>query len=177
MIIYKIQNIINGKCYVGQTIRKFDARIYRHKYDLFDNKHFNIKLQNAWNKYGEDKFIFEQIDTASTISELNSKEIEWAITLDSYNNGYNIRECGGSKGKQSKETKEKLSKSRKGRSLSEEHKQKISKSSKGRVFSKEHKQKLSLALIGNTRSLGRVVSEKNIKNLRTRMIGNTYGKS
>lgn len=31
-IIYLLKNKINGKCYVGQTIKTLEERIYRHKY-------------------------------------------------------------------------------------------------------------------------------------------------
>lgn len=44
--IYKIQNILNKKLYIGSSnniVRRWKA----HKHDLFLNKHINKKLQNA----------------------------------------------------------------------------------------------------------------------------------
>ena len=46
------------------------------------------------------------------------------------------------------ETRQKMSKARKGKTLSEEHRQKISESAKGRTFSSDHRQKMSEAAKG-----------------------------
>ena len=51
--IYKIVNKVNGKYYVGSSNDVLKTRFYEHKRLLTKNKHFNVKLQNAWNKYGE----------------------------------------------------------------------------------------------------------------------------
>ena len=52
----------------------------------------------------------------------------------------------GEKGKRlSEETKKKMSEAKKGKHLSEEHKKKLSEAKKGKNFSKEHKKKLSEA--------------------------------
>jgi group I intron endonuclease len=59
--IYKIRNIINDDYYVGSAkniVRRWD----RHRCGLRNNKHENIILQRAWNKYGEENFIFEIIE-------------------------------------------------------------------------------------------------------------------
>lgn len=55
--IYKIINTINGKCYIGSSIN-INNRWGKHRALLRHNKHENIKLQNAWNKYGEENFQF-----------------------------------------------------------------------------------------------------------------------
>ena len=56
--IYKITNVVNGKYYVGSSI-KLSGRIARHKRELRNNVHPNSKLQRSWNKYGESNFTFE----------------------------------------------------------------------------------------------------------------------
>ena len=58
--VYKITNQSNGKVYIGQSVDVED-RIYKHKMALIGNYHKNDHLQKAWNKYGEDSFIFELI--------------------------------------------------------------------------------------------------------------------
>lgn len=58
--VYKITNQSNGKVYIGQSVDVED-RIYKHKMALRGNYHKNDHLQKAWNKYGEDSFIFELI--------------------------------------------------------------------------------------------------------------------
>jgi group I intron endonuclease len=56
--VYKIQNIVNGKIYIGSAQDTFGRRFSRHKSDLRNNIHHCHTLQRSWNKYGPDKFIF-----------------------------------------------------------------------------------------------------------------------
>ncbi len=60
--IYQIRNLQNGKFYIGSTTRLFSQRKSEHWRDLRKNKHCTQHLQRAWNKYGEDAFIFEVIE-------------------------------------------------------------------------------------------------------------------
>ena len=50
--IYKITNTINNQIYIGSAIDIKD-RWRCHKRDLLKYKHYNKKLQHAWNKYGK----------------------------------------------------------------------------------------------------------------------------
>ena len=59
--IYKIVNLITGKYYVGST-KSFETRKTCHFSRLRNNNHTNQHLQNAYNKYGKDSFIFEIIE-------------------------------------------------------------------------------------------------------------------
>lgn len=59
--IYKITNLETKKIYVGSS-KNISNRWAKHKALLRHNKHENIKLQNAWNKYGEKNFIFEIVE-------------------------------------------------------------------------------------------------------------------
>ena len=59
--VYQIRNIINNHCYVGSTIN-FNSRWEQHKAKLNKQKHHSKHLQNAWNKYEKDNFIFEIIE-------------------------------------------------------------------------------------------------------------------
>jgi predicted GIY-YIG superfamily endonuclease len=64
-VVYKIENIIDGKFYIGSTIN-YKRRCKGHIYKLNKNKHKNPRLQNAWNKYGKDNFkisIIEEVET------------------------------------------------------------------------------------------------------------------
>ena len=49
--IYRIKNLINGKCYYGSS-KEIEKRLKRHKRELNSNTHINCVLQRAWNKYG-----------------------------------------------------------------------------------------------------------------------------
>lgn len=56
--IYKIVNKATNACYVGQS-QCIKKRIKEHFRLLRWNKHPNAKLQNAYNKYGAQNFIWE----------------------------------------------------------------------------------------------------------------------
>ena len=93
MIIYKIQNKVNGKIYIGQTIRTLKQRMSQH---LSPNKNKSISaIDGALKKYGIDNFEITIIDYAKSIDELNAKEIYWIGYYKSLSpNGYNL-ELGG----------------------------------------------------------------------------------
>lgn len=115
MIIYKIQNKINGKIYIGQTIGKLEHRMSQHK----ANSKKTSVIGNAIQKYGWNNFDVEVIDEAETIEELNNKEIYWIGYYKSLSpNGYNL-ELGGRNALHEEETRKKISKANKGRHLSE----------------------------------------------------------
>lgn len=115
--IYKIENKVNSKVYVGQSVN-VESRLMQHRSQLRSNKHRNDYLQHAWNKYGEDNFDFELLCECEK-EELNDKEIYYIAHYNSTNHdlGYNIRE-GGDCGAMAEETIEKLRGS--GSSLSKE---------------------------------------------------------
>lgn len=91
MIIYKVQNKITGKVYIGQTIKSLEHRKKQHiKYS--EKKH--TRFLKALRLYGEIGFTWEIIDTAETKEELNEKEIYWINEYNSIETGYNMV-CGG----------------------------------------------------------------------------------
>ena len=55
--IYKITNLKNGKFYIGSTL-DFESRKKRHLKCLKNKKHHNIYLTRAYEKYGEESFVF-----------------------------------------------------------------------------------------------------------------------
>jgi group I intron endonuclease len=107
LIIYTITNLVNNKQYVGSTV-DFNRRKRQHLSKLRNNKHHSIKLQRAWNKYGEDKFEFIIVFSSKNIN--NQIKIEQYF-IDLFNPNYNTCKAAGSTLgiKQSKETKEKKS--------------------------------------------------------------------
>ena len=50
--IYQIQNKINGKIYIGQSI-DIEKRLKQHLRYLRKSQHYNSHFQNAFDKYGE----------------------------------------------------------------------------------------------------------------------------
>lgn len=157
--IYAIQNKINKKMYIGMTT-DFKDRIEYHLWELRNNKHHSIKLQRAFNKYGEDNFEYYVLEEMkeSTSNQLAEKERDYIKKYDTYNNGYNCS-LGGEKEKGYTPSQEairkliirnKTTKPMLGKHLSQKSKDKISKANKGKgngfygkTHSEENKKKFS----------------------------------
>jgi group I intron endonuclease len=152
--IYTITNKVNGKFYLGKT-NNFLYRISKHKYTLRNKIHINEHLQKAWNKYGEDNFIFEVLEEYD-VEHLVSMEHYWCNLLDAfnYNRAYNIRPTHPfGKSANSIEMRQKVKKALTGKKLSDEHKLKLSLAKKGKKLSDETKQKMSDSAIGKNKSI------------------------
>jgi group I intron endonuclease len=144
--IYAITNSLNNKRYIGSSANIFH-RLKEHRYLLQKNKHTNGKLQNAWNKYGGEIFLFNILEMIP-INKLIKKEQYWIDKINSVKNGYNIRPTAESNlgFRFSEESKKKISMNNgnKGKAMSEETKKKISEANKGKKRSEETKRKISL---------------------------------
>jgi group I intron endonuclease len=146
--IYCIENTVNNKKYIGQSV-DIKCRWRNHRYELRNNRHDNIHLQNAWNTYGEDNFVWNILEQCD-VDLLDDRESYYIVKYHSNNCAYGYNhESGGHTNKQlSDEHREKLSNAHKGKILTDEHKKHISDSGKGRVFSDETRQKISNKLKG-----------------------------
>lgn len=85
IIIYKIENLINGKLYVGSTSNKFNRRCNQHRSLLRQNKHGNPHLQNSWNKYGESSFKFSIIEMCNDGQRVEKEEHYKNLLTAQYN--------------------------------------------------------------------------------------------
>lgn len=114
--IYKIENLLNGKVYVGQTSNNPKVREYNHFKELSRNKHKNTHLQNSFNKYGESNFKFTVLNYTTSKKVLDRMEDDYISHYDCLNpkKGYNLM-SGGANGKHSLETRKKISEAKKGR--------------------------------------------------------------
>ena len=152
--IYKTTNLITKKIYIGQT--HYDKKNY------FGSGHLILE---AIEKYGIDNFAKEYIDEANSQEELDEKERFWIKEMQSQdrNVGYNIADGGWNYFTMTDDTKEKISKTlkgkyigdlafRKGMKLTKEHKEAISKSLLGKSLSEETKKKISEAHKGKSYS-------------------------
>lgn len=107
--IYKIENLVNGKVYIGQTVNSVERRWQAHRSMLKRNNHDNFYLQNAWNKYGEDSFVFKVI-CESDINSLDDIEINLIDKFRKLNKCYNLESGGNAQKELHDTTKIKLSK-------------------------------------------------------------------
>ncbi len=92
--IYKIQNMINGKLYIGKT-QCFYKRCKQYMYTYKNpTKYINQHLLNSFNKYGLDNFEFLPIEILPLNEKLIAeKELFWINYHNSLNKdkGYNLR--------------------------------------------------------------------------------------
>lgn len=87
--IYSITNSMNNKKYIGSTAKSFISRFTQHVSKLRLNKHHCSHLQFAWNKYGEDMFIFAIEEVLENTDNILDKEAEYIEKYNSYYTGYN----------------------------------------------------------------------------------------
>lgn len=87
--IYKIENLINGKKYIGQSTN-IEKRWNKEKTGAFNKNDsaYDYPLSRAFRKYGIENFSFEVIEECPRDS-LNEKEQYWVVYYDSFFNGYN----------------------------------------------------------------------------------------
>lgn len=88
--VYGIYNKLNGKIYIGSST-DIKIRIQKHLYDLSNNKHHSIKLQNSYNLHGRSSFSCGVLEIISDAKSLRSREQFWIDHLQSYSNGYNSK--------------------------------------------------------------------------------------
>jgi len=74
--IYKIINVVNNKFYVGSAV-DLKRRKTRHFSELRTSKHNNRYLQAAWNKYGEQAFVFVVVEDLPKGADLLAAENVW----------------------------------------------------------------------------------------------------
>lgn len=128
--IYAIVNKITGTVYIGQAVNT-RKRWSRHLGALTKNKASNQHLQRAWNKYGQDNFLFEIIEKFEGVERIQLREllnVAEIKELQKFNNNcYNLMEAGINGMVASEITKELLSKIFKKRWQNPEYKNRLRK--------------------------------------------------
>lgn len=96
--IYKIENLITHRCYIGQS-RNIQKRWLAHKNAVYDKKQksYDYPIYRAIRKYGIENFSFEIIEQCP-VDELNEREKFWIKHFSSYEKGYNQTPGGESLG-------------------------------------------------------------------------------
>ncbi len=158
---YMLRNKVNGKVYVGGAYESFTRRKKKHYIDLRGNKHFNMHLQRAWNKYGEQAFEWIILERChpKLVEETEQKYLN-LYEAGNHNLCYNVNpKARTRKGATvSEESKAKISAAKTGvyrGPHSKEHKANISKSNKGRKRTEQARKNVSE---GNRRRFSTVES-------------------
>lgn len=161
---YQIKNLVNGKVYYGSSCNLAN-RLAQHRSHLRGSYHSNKRLQASWNKHGEDAFVFEVIEYASSHAQaLEEEQLLLDCYWDNCKRCYNIAKVAMSpmKGrKHSEESKRLISESNKGRVVTQDTRDKISEAVTGYEHSDEAKAKMSKAHTGKALSVehSRKISE------------------
>lgn len=143
--IYMIRNKINEKIYIGQTTRSIEKRFEEHQ----KGKKGCRGIRGAIKKYRWNNFEIDWYECPD--EDLNFDEELMVREMGTLSpDGYNLREGGGSHGKMSKESRQKLSEALSGENNpfygkrhNQETIQKIIEGNTGKIVSKETRQKQS----------------------------------
>ena len=95
--IYQVKNTLNGNMLLGSSMN-LEGPLNRHKFMLKIGGHTNKALQNDWNEFGPDAFVFEILEEVdmkddpnfNLQDELTLLEMIWLEKLQPVENGYNL---------------------------------------------------------------------------------------
>jgi hypothetical protein len=77
--VFRIRNSANGKLLLGSSLN-LEGWSNRHKFQLAAGMHPNGTLQEEWNAYGPEKFIFEVLEEVK-VSDDPDFSVEDELTL------------------------------------------------------------------------------------------------
>ena len=98
--VFQVKNTVNGRVLLGSSLN-LDGALNGHKFTLKIGSHRNKALQDDWNQYGEENFIFEILEVVQVrddpnfnlSDELTLLEMIWLEKLQPFGqNGYNLNE-------------------------------------------------------------------------------------
>ena len=115
--IYIIFNLLNGKRYIGSSVDLYN-RLHEHRHNLVYNKSHNQHLQNAWNKYGSDFFMWGILEYCSEVDRFKREQYYISTLSPEYNLTLNVVANFGHAC--SKQTKAKISSTLKRRYINKE---------------------------------------------------------
>lgn len=168
--IYRIDNVVNGKFYIGSSV-SFKNRWNSHISALRRDDHPNSHLQRAFNKYSEENFKFSIVEV-TTLENIVEREQHWLDTTDACNLGYNKSAYAHMQlHKLTPEHIDKLRQAGIGRVHTEATKEKMRQSHLGRKFTEEHCKNMSESRKGQQTWLGRKHSEETKAGMNKNRIG------
>lgn len=105
--VYMIQNLKNNKLYIGSTVN-IKNRIMAHKRGLRGGYHDNHILQEEYDYYGEESFVYTLLCEEDDDDKRYSIEADIIQSLKTYENGYNLSMDGRGRYMLSDSTREKM---------------------------------------------------------------------
>jgi group I intron endonuclease len=98
--VFQVKNTANGRILLGSSLN-LEGALNGHKFTLKIGSHRNKDLQEDWNKYGGDSFVFEILETVQVrddpnfnlSDELSLLEMIWLEKLQPFGEkGYNLND-------------------------------------------------------------------------------------
>jgi len=161
-IIYSARNKINGRLYVGKTVKVMEQRRREHEY--IAEKGSACLFHKALRKYGFDAFEWKTLMHCEDGDDLNESEIACIKMLKTkVPNGYNLTDGGDGGHGWPEEIRRRRSEKLKGRKHSIRHRYAISMAMVGKVKTKSHCEAVSKALKGRALSAEHVLALKMAK--------------
>lgn len=68
--VFQIKNTANGKVFLGSSMN-IEGPLNAHRFFLETNHHQNKTLQQEWNEFGGDKFVFEILEEVKVTADPN----------------------------------------------------------------------------------------------------------
>ena len=68
--VFQIKNTVNGKVLLGSSMN-LEGPLNAHRFMLGSGHHENKILQQEWNEYGADKFVFEILEEVKVRDDPN----------------------------------------------------------------------------------------------------------
>lgn len=103
--VFQIKNTANGKVLLGSSLN-LEGPLNSHKFMLTIGSHRNKLLQEDWNRYSKDKFIFEVLEVVEEKDDPNFNQKDELTLLEEiwleknqpfgekgYNSNKNIRQA------------------------------------------------------------------------------------
>jgi group I intron endonuclease len=154
MHVYLIQNVENGKCYVGQHAGDDLEAYWQHNVRAaLGNRGNKLAPYRAIRKHGPESFTIRSIYSPKDKEDMDNAEIAYIKFFGTQGElGYNLTAGGGGRlGTThicSPETKEKMSATRKGMPKTAEWSERIGLAQRGRPLTPEHIEALKLGQKG-----------------------------
>ena len=165
-VIYRITNMANGNFYIGSA-ESLPRRVWHHKYDLKRNQHKNPHLQAAWNKYGEEMFVFEIIEEVPQGEDQLVWEDKWLRDCVGKLDCYNVNTLATAPRLGIEHTEETKAK------ISAKVQQAVAEGRGGAFIpSEETRKKMSAGMMGRRLALGYKRTEAEREAIRQRTLGN-----
>jgi len=172
--VYAIVNKVNGHRYIGSSVYIYN-RWKTHRHNLNQGKHHSGHLQNAWNKYGANYFVFSVLEYCERSKLIEREQFYIDLLCPEYN--ITKRAVPSLGRKQSPETIAKRFFWQKGYKHSLETRAKIGNGNKGKIRTQEFRQRLSVSQKGRVSNrLGCKLSIETRKKISEAQKGKTISK-